>query len=126
MRLPHPLFALGYGLTMLAVVVLSVMPSPDIPGPEGSDKAAHLIAYATISFLAGLGFRSWDTRILAASSAVGIGIFLEFAQAAWFARNGSLWDAVSNGIGAGLGLVAAAVVMEVFIRHGLARNPDPS
>jgi VanZ family protein len=117
MRLPHPLFVLGYGLAMLAVVVLSLMPSPDIPGPEGADKAAHLIAYGTITFLGGLGFRSWDTRILAASTAFGIGMFLEFAQAAWFARSGSIWDAASNGIGAVVGLAAAAIVLQLFIRH---------
>jgi len=123
MRLPHPIFVLGYVLAMSAVVALSLMPSPDLPGPEGADKAAHLIAYGAITLCGGLGFRSWDTRILAASTAIGLGIFLEFAQAAWFARQGSVWDAAANGLGAILGLIAAAVVLQALMRLPYRRNP---
>lgn len=119
--LPHRVFVLGYVLAMCAVVILSLMPSPDLPGPEGSDKAAHLIAYGAISLCGGLGFRSWDTRILAASTAIGTGILLELAQAAWFARNGSVWDAAANGAGAVLGLVVAAAVLRAL----MPARPNP-
>ena len=78
-RLPHPFFALAYLGILLAVIELSLIPAPDIGGPEGSDKALHLIAYGVIACCGGLGFRSWDTRILAATIAVGVGVFLEFA-----------------------------------------------
>lgn len=113
-RLPHPLFTLGYGLTMLVVIVLSLMPSPELPGPEGADKAAHLIAYGAIAVCGGLGFRNWDLRILSGSAAIGLGILLEFAQAAWFARNGSAWDAAANAAGVVLGLSAAALILFVW------------
>lgn len=113
-RLPHPLFILGYGLTLVIVIVLSLMPAPDLPGPEGSDKAAHLIAYGAIAVCGGLGFRNWDIRFLSGSCAIGLGILLEFAQAAWFERNGSVWDAVSNSLGVALGLFAAAILLYLF------------
>jgi VanZ family protein len=113
-RLPHPFFALAYLGILLAVIELSLIPAPDIGGPEGSDKALHLIAYGVIACCGGLGFRSWDTRILAATIAVGVGVFLEFAQATWFGRTGSVWDAISNMVCAALGLVAAAIILFVF------------
>jgi VanZ family protein len=122
MRLPHPVFALGYALALSAVVVLSLIPSPELPGPEGSDKAAHLIAYGAIALCGGLGFRDWDTRILAASAAISIGILLELAQAAWFARHGSAWDAAANGLGAVLGLIVAALVLQAFMQARSGRN----
>jgi VanZ family protein len=110
-RVPHPLFILGYVLTMAIVIVLSLMPAPTLPGPEGSDKAAHLLAYGAIAFCGGLGFRSWELRILSGSSALGLGVLLEIAQAAWFDRNGSVWDAASNSMGGVLGLLAAALIL---------------
>ena len=113
-RLPHPFFALAYLGILLVVIELSLIPAPDIGAPEGSDKALHLIAYGVIACCGGLGFRSWDTRILAATSAVGVGVFLEFAQATWFGRTGSVWDAIANTGGAALGLVAAPIILFVF------------
>ena len=113
---PHPIFVLGYATSLFAVVVLSLIPSPEIPGPEGSDKALHLIAYGTIAFCGGLGFSSLDTRIMAASSAFGVGIMLEFLQATWFERQGSIWDTVANGAGVCLGLACAGAVIVLAAR----------
>lgn len=113
---PHPLFAVGYIAAMFAVIVLSLVPSPQIPGPEGSDKAAHLIAYGAIAFCGGLGFRDWETRILSGSSAIGIGFVLELVQGAWLAREGSVWDAAANTAGTAIGLAGAAAVLAVAVR----------
>lgn len=113
---PHPLFVLGYVGCLAAVVVLSLIPSPNIPGPEGSDKALHLLAYGAIAFCGGLGFRTLDTRVLSASAAFGTGIVLEFLQVAWFGRQGSIWDATANGAGVCLGLAAAYVVLVLLER----------
>jgi VanZ family protein len=119
-RLPHPLFILAYLGALLVVIVLSLIPPPDISAPEGSDKAAHLIAYGVIAFCGGLGFRNWDTRILAATSAVGIGVALEVAQVTWFERNGSVWDAIANAGGATLGLLVASIILFVLWKPSLA------
>lgn len=115
-RLPHPIFVLGYVVTLSAVVVLSLIPAPDLGAPKGSDKAAHLIAYGAIAFCAGLGFATWKTRVLAGLAAVLVGAALEFAQAMWFDRNGSLWDAVANTMGVSLGLVGAGVMLAIAAR----------
>lgn len=115
-RLPHPIFVLGYALTISAVSVLSLIPSPEVATPDGSDKAAHLIAYGAVAFCAGLGFKSWKPRLLAGLAAFGLGVFLEFAQATWFARNGSVWDAVANALGVSLGLAGAALILMLFAR----------
>ncbi len=118
----HPLFVTAYGASLLAVVVLSLVPPPDIAGPDGSDKAAHLLAYGVIAFCAGMGFKTWASRSSAALAAFAIGIGLEYAQATWFARNGSFWDAVANGAGTALGLAAAALALSLLARAKTART----
>lgn len=115
-RLPHRAFILGYLAAILAVTVLSLIPQPQLDAPEGADKALHLLAYGVIAGCGGLGFASWDRRILAGSTAIGIGIFLEVAQDAWAGRNGSVADALSNSAGVFLGLGAAYFVLKLWTR----------
>jgi VanZ family protein len=119
-RPPNRLYALAYLAGLVLVAILSLVPRVDVPGPEGSDKFAHLIAYGAIALAGGLGFRDWDRRIMAATTAVGIGIFLEVAQASWAMRDGSVTDGVANTAGAALGLAAAWIVLRV-----LAERPGP-
>lgn len=120
-RLPHRLFILAYVAAILAVTVLSLIPQPQLDAPEGTDKALHLLAYGVIAGCGGLGFASWDRRILAGTTAIGIGIFLEVAQGAWAGRNGSVADALSNMAGVALGLIAAYVVLKLWDRSYPAR-----
>ncbi len=115
-RLPHRVFILGYVTCIAVVTVLSLIPQPQLDAPEGTDKALHLLAYGVIAGCAGLGFTSWWRRWLAGITAIGIGVFLEFAQGAWAGRNASVADAVSNTAGVILGLVAAYVVLRVWDR----------
>lgn len=121
-RLPHRIFVLGYVVMLSAVVFLSLVPAPDLGAPEGSDKAAHLIAYGAVAFSAGLGFETWKTRRMAGLGAVLVGVVLEFAQATWFDRNGSAWDAVANTLGVSLGLAGAWLVLVLAARLIGARN----
>jgi len=53
---------------------------------------------------------------MAASSAFGVGIVLEFLQATWFARQGSIWDTVANGAGVCLGLACAGGLLVLVAR----------
>lgn len=115
-RLPHPIFVSAYLTALSAVVVLSLVPRPDLSAPEGADKALHLIAYAVIAGCGGLGFGDWNRRIFAGTWAIGIGIYLEFAQSAWAMRNGSIADAVSNTAGVILGLAGAWLLLKMFER----------
>jgi len=113
-RLPHRVFVLAYFAAILVVSVLSLIPQPQLDAPEGTDKALHLLAYGVIAACGALGFPNWNRRILAGTTAVGIGIFLEVAQGAWAGRNGSVADALSNTVGVILGLIAAYVVLKAW------------
>lgn len=115
-NLPHRLFILAYLAAMLLVTVLSLIPQPQLDAPEGTDKALHLLAYGVIAGCAGLGFASWDRSIVASTTAIGLGIFLEIAQDAWAGRNGSVADALSNTAGVILGLIAAYLVLKLWER----------
>lgn len=115
-RLPHRVFVLAYIAFILLVAVLSLIPQPQLDAPEGSDKALHLLAYSVIAGCGGLGFASWNRRILAGLAAIGIGVFLEVAKANWAGRNGSVADALSNMAGVFLGLAAAYIVLRLWGR----------
>jgi VanZ family protein len=115
-RLPHGVFVLGYFAAILLVIVLSLIPQPQMDAPEGTDKALHLLAYCVIAGCGGLGFASWYRRVLAGIAAIGIGVFLEIAQASWAGRNGSLADAISNTAGVVLGLIAAYLILKLWGR----------
>ncbi len=115
-RLPHRVFILGYLAFILLVIVLSLIPQPQMDTPEGTDKALHLLAYGVIAGCAGLGFASWSGRVRARLAAIGIGIFLEIAQASWAGRNGSLADALSNTAGVILGLIVAHFILKIWGR----------
>lgn len=119
--LPHRVFILAYVAALLAVAVLSLIPQPQLDAPEGTDKALHLLAYGVIAGCGGLGFANWDRRILAGTTAIGIGIFLEVAQGVWAGRNGSVADALSNTAGVALGLIAAYAVLKLWERLYPAR-----
>lgn len=118
-HLPHRLFILAYLASMALVTVLSLIPQPQLDTPEGTDKALHLLAYGVIAGCGGLGFANWDRRILAGTTAIGVGIFLEVAQGAWAGRNASVADALSNSAGVVLGLVAAYLVLKLWERISL-------
>lgn len=116
-RLPHRVFVTAYIAALLAVIILSLVPQPDLGVPEGTDKALHLIAYGVIAGCAGLGFGNWNQRVLAGTTAIGIGIYLEIAQLAWVSRSGSVADGVSNTVGVILGLAGAWLILKLFERH---------
>ncbi|MEP4380598.1 MAG: hypothetical protein ABJ215_07015 [Alphaproteobacteria bacterium] len=112
--LPHRVFILGYVIALTAVTILSLIPQPELDVPEGTDKALHLLAYGVIAGCGGLGFSNWDIRIISGTTAIGVGILLEFAQGSWVGRNASVGDALSNSAGVFLGLAVAYVVLRLW------------
>jgi VanZ family protein len=95
---------------MLAIAILSLLPSGDLPPVEGSDKLKHFIAYSTL----GLAFAIWagpGRALRAFVLTIGYGALMEIAQAlAPTGREASLLDERANALGAGLGTLVALVL----------------
>lgn len=89
----------------LLCIVLSLVPPPDLPGPAGSDKVGHFLAYFTLTAWAVWTFRTRRAHLLAALALVGLGIAMEVAQASLTrVRLGDVRDAVANTLGVAVGL----------------------
>lgn len=114
-RLIHASRAL-LAVTAAAITWLSLVPHPpDAVG--GSDKLAHLLAYATLGVLAGLSFAPRLTRI---STAVAIiaglaayGVAVEGVQQLT-GRELDAADMIANAAGAAVGVALAFFVRRAF------------
>lgn len=101
------LWMTGLALYLALIALLSLLPPPELPlDPGRYDKLWHGVGYA----LAGLGcvplLRSLRGFFLAAVTLAGFGLGLEVLQGAGGVRSFDLMDALANGLGAGLGLMA--------------------
>jgi hypothetical protein len=101
------LWMTGLAIYLALIALLSLLPPPELPlDPGHYDKLWHGVGYA----LAGLGcvplLRSPGGFFLAAVTLAGFGLGLEFLQGAGGVRSFDLMDALANGLGAGLGLMA--------------------
>ena len=94
-----------WSLAIALVVVLSLVPAPDIDVPPGSDKFEHLLAYAALSAFAVQLYARWPSLLGAGLGLVLLGIGLEYAQGALTAtREADRWDALANTLGVIAGL----------------------
>ena len=86
-------------------IVLSLVPPPDLPGPAGSDKLGHFLAYFMLMAWAVCVFRTRRAHLLAALALVALGIAMEVAQASLTTlRLGDVRDAIANTLGVAVGL----------------------
>lgn len=100
-RLWLGLWVFGWALC----IALSLLPSLPLPGPQGSDKVGHFLAYFTLTAWAVSIFRTRAAHLLAALSLVALGVAMELAQATLTTvRLGDLRDALANTAGVALGL----------------------
>ena len=88
---------------MIAIAVLSLLPSGDLPPVDGSDKLKHFIAYGSLG--GAMAIAAGPGRALRAFLiTIGYGALMEVAQAlAPTGREFSILDEVANMLGAGLG-----------------------
>ena len=103
----RPLWMIGLALYLALIALLSLLPPPELPlDPGPFDKLWHALGYA----VAGLGcvplLRRPGGFVLAATALTGFGLALEFLQGAGGVRSFDLMDALANGVGACLGLLA--------------------
>jgi len=67
-------------LAIITVIVLSLVPPPEMNLPSGADKVEHFIAYAAISASAVQLFDSRRVLLWIGVAMVALGVGLEFAQ----------------------------------------------
>ena len=97
----------AFWLAMLSVLVLSLLPV-DTPLPTtGWDKTNHVLGFAILSLLAGLGYRNREPG--AAVGLLAYGALIEVLQAMSGYRFAEWGDLLSDGIGIALGFLAAYV-----------------
>ncbi|MPY74867.1 MAG: VanZ family protein [Alphaproteobacteria bacterium] len=102
----------GFAISILAIVVLSLLPGDDLPDVDLSDKIGHFIAYAEIALLGILGYRARTGTILAAVAALG-GV-LEIGQIYVPGRSADIVDFAVNGLGILAGYAAARLAGMAF------------
>lgn len=95
-RLWTSLWCLGIAL----LVVLSLLPAPDLPQPPGSDKLHHFVAYGLLAAWAVQLYARWPSLLGAGLGLVLLGIGLEHAQGALTdTRMADGRDALANTLG---------------------------
>jgi VanZ family protein len=100
-----------FWLLLLAVITLSLLPSPYLPPQAFSlwDKAQHALGFAVLAFCGGLAYSARLGRL-------GIGLLLlggaiELAQHASGWRQGDWADLLADVIGLAAGLILALLVL---------------
>ncbi len=87
----------------LAIVALSLAPSPPDPGFDHGDKLFHLFAYGGLMFWSCFLYRHRYTRLAYGIGWIAMGVALEFAQGATGYRSFELADMAANSLGVLLG-----------------------
>ncbi len=107
---------------MLLIFELSLRPMPEIaPAVQGIDKLYHFAGYAIMGLLwaralvKGRVKGMYGNRIIIVSFAISFlfGVFIEVCQAYAPPREGDVFDAVANGLGA----LAGAVMFSWYMRR---------
>lgn len=93
-------FKLSAVLLAVAILVLSLQPAGDIPGPQHVDKVQHALAYGGLTFFTALGWPKLRLLgVVIMATVFGIGV--EIAQGlGGQGRIPSVLDAVANCVGA--------------------------
>jgi VanZ family protein len=87
-------------LLLAIITLLSLVPLPEFPGPKGSDKAHHLIAYVALSFpVAARGGARW---LVILPFFILWGGLIELLQP-YVNRHAEWLDFAVNSLGVGLG-----------------------
>nr|MBF0685377.1 VanZ family protein [Pseudomonas sp.] len=92
---------------MLSVLVLSLLPVSTPLPTTGWDKTNHVLGFAILALLAGLGYRGQELRV--AAGLLAYGVLIEALQALSGYRFAEWGDLLSDGIGIVLGLLTAYV-----------------
>ncbi len=98
-------------LGVVAVSVLSLIPSEELPEISVSDKIQHGAAYLALAVAVVLAFPRRLTRLGAGLGLFVLGMVLELLQILVPGRYFDVWDMVANGAGVVLGYTVTHFVM---------------
>lgn len=104
---------LAYSAACLLVAALSLVPGAALPEVPVSDKAEHIVAYAALGLLGGLGTERSMLRTILELAALGLGI--ELLQAFSPGRSPDGLDLLADLAGACCGCIVAAVLRAAAI-----------
>ena len=103
-----------------AVTVLSLTPDVGPPGAYHLDKLIHATSYMVLALLPAAGFERRSAALTAALAMIALGCAIEVAQGFVPPREGDIWDALANTIGALTG-AALGPRFRRFVRNVTAR-----
>ncbi|MCC3860064.1 VanZ family protein [Pseudemcibacter aquimaris] len=114
MKISHNKRKAVWGLMVLVVVVLSLLPQDNIPVKMPfTDKTAHFVTYAILSFFALLSSRQKHSLFAILAVQIFIGTFLEGAQSFVPGRMPEFLDIVANSLGVLLGAIAYFIFRKI-------------
>ena len=107
----------GLGVGVVVVILLSLTPAAELPlHPNIWDKAQHFLAYGVLGFCGAIGFPRPMPLRRVAGGLVLLGGLLEVGQIFVAGRQGSVGDAVANGLGVAAGIALVLLVRAVHLR----------
>ena len=102
----------AFWLTLLSVLVLSLLPvSTPLPS-TGWDKTNHVLGFAVLAILGGMGYRGHELRL--AAGLLAYGALIEVLQALSGYRFAEWGDLLSDGIGIVIGLLTARLALRTL------------
>lgn len=108
---------LAFGIGVVAIVALSLLPQPDMPNVHMSDKVNHTLAYGCVMLAGGLGFWLTKQRAYLAGGLFLLGGLMEVLQGLTPTRHMSWLDLTANSIGIVIGWLLAVALTYSFLRR---------
>lgn len=114
MRMWLALWCLG----IVALVVVCLLPGPDLPRVPVNDKLEHALAFALLASSAVQLFTRGRALATVAAGLLALGVGIEFAQALFTTtRAMELADVVADAIGIGAGMAVAWTPLRDALLH---------
>lgn len=105
-------------LGIMVLVVVCLLPAPDLPKVNLNDKLEHALAFALLSASAVQLFVRWRALLTVAFGLLVLGIGIEFAQALFTTtRAMEMGDVLADAIGIGVGLLVAWTPLRDVLMH---------
>ena len=106
------------------LVVVCLLPGPDLPNLKVSDKLEHALAFALLSASAVQLFERWRALLLVAFGLLALGVGIELAQGLFTStRAMEAADVVADAIGIVAGLVVALTPLRDLLLRIAGRAP---